>query len=144
MAIFTRKCKNSKNAEVKKRPTMQIKNFPEVFEAQVVKAIIKGEKTGKNYVGGYFYINYINSEKHYCSYEIYFEDDEGKVFKTEGKSGALDNSELVPEARQELAEEKIITFEIPEPSQAERDVYGGNFSLQGALKDIFDIFTPKK
>lgn len=143
MPVGDWKRQSSKNADVKKRPTMQIKDFPEVFAPQVVKAIVEGEQKGRKYVGGYFHVNYIDTESHSCSYEIYFEDDEGKVFKIGGTSDSLSNAELVPEAKKELADEKVITFEIPEPSQAERDVYSGKISLKGALNDIFKLFTPK-
>lgn len=101
------------------------------------------KETGREYVGGNFHINYIDEKNHYFSYELYFQDNDEEIYKTEGKSKPLSNKKLFPETRKELAEEKIITFEIPEPSQAERDVYGGNFSLQGALKDIFEAFSSK-
>ena len=138
---------NRRESENKKseRPTMNLNDFPKVFSNQVIKTIVTEEiRTGRKYIEGYFHVNYLDEKNHSCTYELYFEDSKEKIYKTESKTGTLSSEQLTFEARKELAEEKIITFEIPEPSQAERDVYGGNFSLQGAFKEIFDIFTPKK
>lgn len=126
-------------------PTMKIEDFPQIFSGKIIGLIVREEKeTHREYVGGNFHINYIDDNTHFCSYELYFQDNNEEIYKTEGKSKPLSNDSLLPEAQKELAEEKIITFEIPEPSQAERDVYSGDVSLKDALKDIFDIFLPKK
>ena len=136
---------NIKKTEISEQPTTKIDDFPKIFSGKMIEIILQEEKeTEHNYVGGDFHVNYVDSEHYSCSYELYFKDDNEEIYKTEQKSKPLSNKKLFPEARKELAEEKIITFEIPEPSQAERDVYGGNFSLQDALKDIFEALSPKK
>ena len=145
MPIWNRFKADKKNAEIDVSPKFKIEDFPKMFSGKIIKIIVQEEKeTGREYVGGNFHINYIDEKNHYFSYELYFQDNDEEIYKTEGKSKPLSNKKLFPESRKELAEAKIITFEISEPSQAERDVYSSDFSLQSALKDIFDIFTPKK
>lgn len=142
---WIRKKSEEKNSEIKEKPTLKIEDFPKIFSGKMIELIVQEEKeTKREYVGGNFHINYIDEKNHYFSYELYFQDAEEEIYKTEGKSKALSNEKLFPEARKELAEEKIITFEIPEPSKAERDVYSGDFSAKDLLKDIFDAISSKK
>lgn len=137
---------NPKKSEISEEPTTKIDDFPKIFFGKMIKIILQEEKeTAHKYVGGNFSINYEDSEHYSCSYELYFQDDNEELYKTEQKSKPLSNEKLFPEARKELAEEKIITFEIPEPSQAERDVYSGEVSLKDAFRKIFDqLVTQKK
>lgn len=126
--------------------TMEIASFPAVFKGKIIETIVNEEnKNTWNYVEGYFHVNYLSEKNHSCTYELYFRDKNEKIFKVEGQSKLMTNDELTPEARKELAEEKIITFEIPEPSKAERDVYSGEVSLKDAFRKIFDqLVTQKK
>lgn len=145
--MFNWKRSPSKNKKIvsEVKPTMKIEDFPKIFSGKMIELIVQEEKeTKREYVGGNFHINYIDEKNHYFSYELYFQDAEEEIYKIEGKSKALSNEKLFPEARKELAEDKIITFEIPEPSQAERDVYSGEVSLKDAFREIFDQFVTQK
>lgn len=142
---WTRSSSTNKKSVSEITATMKIEDFPKIFSRHVINFIVCEEKeTNRKYVGGNFHINYLDDKFHSVSCELYFQDKDEEIFKTEGKSKPLNSAYLLPEARKELAEEKLITFEIPEPSKAERDVYSGDISLKNALKDIFDIFQPKK
>ena len=134
MFNWTRSKSKNNDSATGIRPTMKIEDFPQIFSGKIINFIVCEEKeTGREYVGGNFHINHIDEKTHYCSYELYFQDKDEEIYKTEGKSKPLSSAHLFPEARKELAEEKIITFEIPEPSKAERDVYSDSVSL----KDLF-------
>ena len=136
---------NPNKSEISEQPTTKIDDFPKIFKGKMIEIILQEEKeTGSKYVAGEFHVNYVDAENYSCSYELYFKADNEEPYKMEQKSKPLSNKKLFPESRKELAEEKIITFEIPEPSQAERDVYGDNFSVQDVLKDVFGAFFSKK
>lgn len=145
MFNWTRSKPKNKDEQADIRPTMKIEDFPKMFSGKMIEIILQEEKeSGNEYLGGDFNIVYLDDDHYYCSYELCFIDDKGDVYKSSSKSKPLSNVSLLLEARKELAEEKLITFEIPEPSKAERDVYSGDISLKNTLKDIFDIFQPKK
>lgn len=135
----------NKNTSDSVRSVISIDDFAKIFGEKVNEIILThNATTGQKYIEGTFQIEYVD-ENTYCSaYELYFQDENNEFYKVESQSKPMPNGRLTLEARKELAEEKIITFEIPEPSQAERDVYSGNVSVKNALKDIFDIFIPKK
>ena len=136
---------NLKKSKISEQPTTRIEDFPKIFFGKMIKTILQEEKeTGHKYVDGNFHIHYIDSGHYSVSYELYFKDDGEELYKTEQKSKPLSNKTLLPEARKELADEKIITFEIPEPSKAERDVYSGDISFKDAFKELFDAFVQKK
>lgn len=118
-------------------PTLKIENFPEMFSEKIVTIILQEEKnTGNVYIGGDFNINYVDKWSYSCSYELYFKDQEEQPYKIAAESKPMSNAKLFPESINDLAKEKNITFEIPEPSEEDRE----NFNSKSDV-NIGDIFA---
>lgn len=80
-----------------------------------LQACIANEKMkGNHYAAGKLFIDYVNQEKFQVSYEMYFQNDEGKVFKAANKSLQDARKFLTSEAVMELLEEQHIEYPVEE------------------------------
>lgn len=101
-----------------------IDEFPQIFSETMNKIILDREsKTDEKYIGGNFNITYVDEKSYRCSFELYFEDKQGKINSYSAESAPVDIAKLTQEAITELQSEKKIKFEIPEPSREARDKF---------------------
>ena len=99
-------------------------DFQRVYGKTIDKTILDEEKaSGREYIGGEFIFECVDDKNFTCGYSLYFQDEQENFFKKEAKSGKLSMSPLLQEMRDELMTEKIIKFEIPEPSDEARELY---------------------
>ena len=107
-----------------KEVKFDIEEFQEIFSEKVNKIILDKEaKTGEEYISGIFNLTYIDEKYYQCSFELYFEDKDGKINSSSAESDKQDISKLTETAIAELKAEKIIKFEIPNPTEEERKKY---------------------
>lgn len=139
MSILTKWIRAKATQEIE-TPTMKIDDFPEMFSEKIIGVILQEEKNNKStYIGGDFHINYIDESRYSCSYELYFKDNAENPYKIAAESKPISNAKLFPESIKELAAEKTITFEIPEPSPDERKNFSGL-----NITNIFDLILMGK
>lgn len=99
-------------------------DFQRIYGKTIDKTILDEEKaSGREYIGGEFIFECVDDKNFTCGYSLYFQDEQENFFKKEAKSGKLSMSPLLQEMRDELMTEKIIKFEIPEPSDEARELY---------------------
>ena len=104
------------------RPTMTLEDLQRVYTKTVDEVIFKEEdKSNSRYVGGEFNLDYVSEKGYTVSYKLFFQNEQKKIFELEAKSRELSISKLSAKVREQLAAEKNIKFEIPEPSQSARD-----------------------
>lgn len=86
--------------------------------------IIKEEET-KNcqYVGGEFRIALIDDGQYDCAYDFYFEDENGSFHELSAHTEPLPLDGLTDDFRKELEDEKVLCFELGEPSEESRQKY---------------------
>lgn len=95
-----------------------------VYEETICEAILDEESSsGREYVGGKLIYEYIDDKNFTCEYILFFQDEHGKFFKKSAKTDKLSMKPLLTETYDELTAEKIIKFEIPEPSDDARAEY---------------------
>ena len=106
------------------RPTMTLEDLQRVYTKTVDEVIFKEEdKSNSRYVGGEFNLDYVSEKGYTVGYKLFFQNEQKKIFELEAKSRELSISKLSAKVREQLAAEKNIKFEIPEPSQSARDKY---------------------
>ena len=99
-------------------------DFQRVYGKTIDKTILDEEKTsGREYIGGEFIFECVDDKNFTCSYSLYFQDEQENFFKKEATTGNLSMEPLLPEMRDELTAEKVIKYEIPEPSDEARQAY---------------------
>ena len=86
--------------------------------------IIKEEET-KNcqYVGGEFRIAFIGDRQYDCAYDFYFEDETGSFHELSAHTEPLPLDGLTDDFRKELEDEKVLCFDLGEPSEGSRQKY---------------------
>lgn len=106
------------------RPTMTLEDLQRVYTKKLDEVIFKEEeKSNTRYVGGEFNLDYVSEKGYTVAYKLFFQNEQKKIFELEAKSRELSISKLSAKVREQLAAEKNIKFEIPEPSQSARDKY---------------------
>ena len=104
------------------RPTMTLEDLQRVYSKSIDEVIFNEEDKGEsNYVGGEFNLDYVSEKSYTVGYRLFFRNKQKKIFELEAKSREISISKLSANVREQLAKEKNIKFEIPEPSQSARD-----------------------
>lgn len=95
-----------------------------LYSETINKTILETEhENGLHYVGGEFSFECVDDENFTCNYSLYFCDEQKKFFKKSATTGNLSMEPLSTEMRDELTAEKVIKYEIPEPSDEAREAY---------------------
>lgn len=98
-----------------------IEDFPGIFNEKIDKIILdRKAKTDENYVSGIFTVDYVDEKNYRCSFDLYFEDKEGRINSISANSDLLDISNLTDDAIRGLQVGKSIKFKISEPSRVEQ------------------------
>lgn len=86
--------------------------------------ILREEETGNcHYIGGEFRIA-LSDEGHYdCAYDFYFEDEDGSFHELSAQTEPLPLDGITADFRKELEDEKVLCFELGEPSEDSRRKY---------------------
>ena len=106
------------------RPTMTLEDLQRVYTKTIDEVIFKEEdKSNSRYVGGEFNLDCVGEKSYTVGYKLFFQNEQKKIFELEAKSRELSITKLSAKVREQLAAEKNIKFEIPEPSQSARDKY---------------------
>ena len=107
------------------RPSMSLEDLQRVYTKSIDTAILKEEaSTNCKYIGGEFNIENVNNDQYYsCGYRLYFQDAQKKIFELAAQSKDLPVYNLSDSLRKQLSAEKIIKFEIPEPSEKAREKF---------------------
>lgn len=104
-------------------------DFQRTYGKVIDKIILDEERSsGREYIGGEFIFECVDDKNFTCGYDLYFQDEKENFFKRDAKSGKLSMSPLLPEMREELATKKVIKFDIPEPDDEAREIYGREHS----------------
>ena len=99
------------------RPKMDIEDMQRVYVKVLNKVILDEElKNNTKYVGGTFEFDYVDDRSYTCGYNLFFQDEKKKVFEIAAKSRPLNMAKLADELVLQIKGEKIVKFEIPEPS----------------------------
>lgn len=95
-----------------------------LYAETINKTILDTEsENGLHYVGGEFSFECVDDKNFTCNYSLYFCDEQKKFFKKSATTGNLSMEPLSAEMRDELTAEKVIKYEIPEPSDEAREAY---------------------
>ena len=102
-----------------------------VYEEPICNAILDEESSSeREYVSGELIYTCVDDKTFTCEYNLYFQDEQGNFFRKSAKTGELSMKPLSIETRDELKAEKVIKFEIPEPSDEARAKYESEHSKQ--------------
>lgn len=88
----------------------------------VLDKIILREEHEKNcsYIGGELKISCVGKENYECSYSLYFEDKDESIHTVEAKTKLLETKHLTKNFQQILNSNRVLKFEINEPSEEAR------------------------
>lgn len=103
----------------------KIEEIPSVFYADKLTEIILTQELYKSavFLNGDFIVEYVDEKSYTCSYVLYFQEQNDETYKIAAKSKPLDVKRLSEEARNDLATNKTIKFEVPNPDENARKKY---------------------
>lgn len=104
--------------------SVSLEDLQDNYATALDMLIIKEEET-KNcqYVGGEFRIALIGDGKYDCAYDFYFEDENGSFHELSAHTEPLPLDGLTDDFRKELEDEKVLCFDLGEPSEESRQKY---------------------
>lgn len=127
------------------RHEMSLDEIAKVYNDELDKMIIaEVNSTGKTYVGGAFYIRYIDDTSFGMSVEMYFQNEKKEWSKKANESKPQSVKFLNLEARNELREKQEVKYEIDPPknfsglSQENGGVDGPKKVTENSRKSIFE------
>lgn len=93
---------------------MSLEEIAQAHDKPLQACIANEKMKGNHYAAGKLFIDYVNQEKFQVSYEMYFQNDEGKMFKAANKSLQDATKFLTTEAVTELFKEQHVEYPIEE------------------------------
>lgn len=103
---------------------MTLEDFQRVYEETICNAILEEEFSGEHkYVGGELIYEHVDEKNFTCEYKLFFQDAQGKFFRKTAKTDNISTKPLSTDMREKISSEKILKFEIPEPSDEAREEY---------------------
>ena len=93
--------------------------------APMLDILILREEEAENcrYIGGEFRIALSAEGCYDCAYDFYFEDKDGTFHELFAQTGPLPLNGITADFRKELEDEKVLCFELGEPSEESRQKY---------------------
>ena len=103
---------------------MSLDALLENYGEKLDKIILDEERDKKcSYISGEFKISALDEKNYQCSYALYFEDANESIHTSEAKTKPLEMKFLTEDFKQSLNREKVLKFEIEEPSTEIRAKY---------------------
>ncbi len=104
--------------------SVSLEELQENYAPMLDMLILREEETRNcRYIGGEFRIA-LSDEIHYdCAYDFYFEDEDGSFHELSAQTEPLPLDGITDDFRKELEDEKVLCFELGEPSEESRQKY---------------------
>ena len=97
---------------------MSLQDIAEIHEDDIDALILKKQRLEElEYVGGKFFINYMDDEYFKMSTELWFKNKEGKLVEVTAKSKPTETKYLSEQAKTDLKANKKAAFEIKPPKE---------------------------
>lgn len=104
--------------------TMSLDELLKTYGENLDRIIIQEEHDKKcSYIGGELKFSGVDEDHYDCAYALYFEDANESVHVLESKSKPLEIKFLTEDFQERLKKERVLKFEIDEPSEEARSKY---------------------
>lgn len=93
---------------------MSLDDIAQAHDEPFQACIANEKRDGHQFAAGKLFIDYVDNENFQVSYELYFQNDEGKFFRANGKTLQSVAKFLTSDALKELQEEQHIEYPVEE------------------------------